>query len=160
MGKNGNGTNGRKHDIDDILEAVRGHGRYRDPETGRNQSSFGNMSVIATRLAVTRSTVYNYKNGLKTVEKAILEEREVLKDFAESQIARRIADGSDRMIEFYAKTQMRDRGYIQRQDIALAGVVDNMETLDDDERKRRIGAILDEVGFPAESGDDTDGATE
>lgn len=37
--------------------------------------------------------------------------KEQQKDYCEGMIFRRIKDGSDRMIIFYAQTQMKDRGY-------------------------------------------------
>jgi len=108
--------NAVKHDLQTVLDAVRGDGMWSrgDKET----SSFGNMTTIAKRLGVYRQTVYNYAKRWAAVRQAIEEERERKKDFVEDKMFQRIIEGSDTMMIFFAKTQMKDRGYVERTEIA------------------------------------------
>lgn len=43
--------------------------------------------------------------------------KELQKDFAESLILKKMKEGDTTMIIFYAKTQMKDRGYTERREI-------------------------------------------
>jgi len=98
-----------------VLDAVKGEGKFAPDKANALSSSFGNMSTIARRLKVTRRTVINYKNKWSTVKDAIESERDALKDFVEDRMAKRmLVDNSDTMIIFFAKTQMKDRGYVER----------------------------------------------
>lgn len=107
----------RKHELSDVLDAINGEGYWAQPK--KDTSSFGNIGVIARRLGVSRTTVYSYLNEWATAQKAVDEGRELLKDFAEGKIAQHISEGNVTMLIFYAKTQMKDRGYIERQDIGI-----------------------------------------
>jgi len=105
----------KKHQLKEVLNAIRGTGDWTE-----DGESFGNMSVIAKRLGVHRTTVEHYRDEWTTVKDEIYAGREKLKDAAENKIARKIIDGDTTMTIFYAKTQMRDRGYIERQEITGA----------------------------------------
>ncbi len=115
--KKGNTT---EHEVEIILDAINGTGYWEPREQGKITSSFGNIMAIAARLDVHRVTVYRYAKKWKSVENAIKEARELRKDLVEDKMLRRIMDGSDVMMIFFAKTQMKDRGYIERQEITGA----------------------------------------
>lgn len=106
------------HDLQTVLDAIKGEGRWRPEKQGVITNSFGNISNIAARLGVQRQTVYNYKKKWKAVEAAIHDALEMRKDFIEDRMLRRVMDGSDTMMIFFAKTQMKDRGYVERQEIS------------------------------------------
>lgn len=73
--------------------------------------SFGVMAVAARRLGVTRMTIWRYIRRYETCRKAREEGRERLKDLAESKLVEAIADREPWAIQFYLRTQGRDRGY-------------------------------------------------
>lgn len=78
------------------------------------KDSKGLISVIAGRLGVTERHVYNLLDKYATAKEARDNEREKLKDFVESRMLKKIEAGDTAMIIFYAKTQMKDRGYVER----------------------------------------------
>ena len=104
-----------KHSRETVLDAINGTGEF--SHKGKVTSSFGNVTVIANRLGVARTTVYVYAEKWSTVKTAIKEARETLKDFTENKIASEIMGGNTTMIIFFAKTQMKDRGYVERQEV-------------------------------------------
>ena len=88
------------------IEAVRG--------------SRGFITAIAKRIGCERSHVYNLQKKWPKFAQAIIDEREALKDFAESKLFGQIDDGNTTAIIFYLKTQAKDRGYIERQELTGA----------------------------------------
>jgi transposase len=89
--------------VQEVIEAIEG--------------SQGLITQVAKRLNCSRVTVYNYINRHKKVKQALIDEREKLKDFAESKLVQQIQEGNMTAIIFYLKTQAKDRGYIERQDV-------------------------------------------
>lgn len=86
------------------------------------QAANGVLTQAAKNLGCTRQTVYNYCERYVTVQAALDEAREVTKDFAESKLVQHIREGNVTALIFYLKTQAKDRGYVERQE--LAGVQD------------------------------------
>jgi hypothetical protein len=109
-----------KHERETVIEAVRGTGRWQSPDPAKDGSSFGNVTAIAKRLGVERQTVYGYMERWASVRQAVEDEREKRKDFVEDRMMKRIMEGSDTMIIFFAKTQMKDRGFVERQELTGA----------------------------------------
>lgn len=103
--------------METVIDAVRGEGQWRPEKPGMVASSFGNITTISRRLGIARETVYAYAKRWSTVAKAIDDERERRKDFVEDKMLERIMNGSDTMIIFFAKTQMKDRGYVERSEL-------------------------------------------
>lgn len=80
----------------------------------------GYVSKAADYLGCHVTTVYDYMNRYDTVKDAVKQVREKRHDFVENAIMRAIkADNVTAMI-FYAKTQMKDRGYVERQEVTGA----------------------------------------
>lgn len=84
------------------------------------RDSRGFVTVIAKRLGCSRRHVYNLRDKYVSVAEALEDEREKTKDWVESKIVQRMDEGSDTMLIFYAKTQMKDRGYVERQEVTGA----------------------------------------
>jgi hypothetical protein len=84
------------------------------------QDSKGFITTVAKRLGCTRGNVYALMNKFPTVEQAIKDERETLKDFAEGKLFQQIDDGNTTAIIFYLKCQAKERGYVERQEITGA----------------------------------------
>ena len=79
-------------------------------------NAHGLISVAARQLGTSRKTLHQMINTMPTVKEARDDAREALKDFAESKIYEEIKAGNTVMLIFYAKTQMKDRGYVERQE--------------------------------------------
>lgn len=107
----------KKHDLPTVLDAIRGKGRFSPPDPKKDGNSFGNASVVAKRLGVSRQTIHNYLNTWKTAKEAMEEARQTFGDFVEGKMAEEIMKGNTAMIIFYAKTQMKNRGYVERQQV-------------------------------------------
>jgi hypothetical protein len=78
--------------------------------------SKGFITQAAKRLGISRQQLHNLINKHPTVKEALIDAREEMKDFTESKLYQAISDGNPTMIIFYAKTQMKDRGYVERQE--------------------------------------------
>ena len=66
---------------------------------------------------VSRMTYYRYYNEDPEFREKADDIKELQKDFAESLILKKMKEGDTAMIIFYAKTQMKDRGYTERKEI-------------------------------------------
>ena len=81
------------------------------------ESSKGFVTVIADRLGVTPSYVYQLQKKFPTFRQAILDQREMMKDNAEGKLQSLINQENPTAIIFYLKTQAKDRGYVERQEV-------------------------------------------
>ena len=83
------------------------------------EKSLGVVSTACKAMGISRQTHYNW---LKDQEyKAAVEElSEVAVDFAESHLHKLIRDGNPAATIFFLKTKGKGRGYIERQEIAVA----------------------------------------
>jgi hypothetical protein len=81
------------------------------------RDSRGVVTTVAKRLNCTRQTVYRLIKKYATVKEALDDERESLKDFAEGKLLSQINEGNITAIIFYLKTQAKDRGYVEKQEI-------------------------------------------
>jgi len=77
----------------------------------------GYISQAAALLGCTTVTVYDYKKNFKSVEIAWNDIREKRHDFVESSLNTAIKDGNVTAMIFYLKTQARDRGWSEKQEI-------------------------------------------
>ena len=78
----------------------------------------GFVSKACDILRCSRTTWYRYEKKYITVQEKKAEIKDNRDDFVESQIMKKIKEGDTTMIIFYAKTQMKHRGYVERQEIA------------------------------------------
>lgn len=79
--------------------------------------SGGIKSTIAKRAGCTRKTLDKWIADNQQVREAYEEEREKLKDMCESKLVEGIQAGNPTLIIFYAKTQLKDRGYVERTEV-------------------------------------------
>jgi hypothetical protein len=84
-------------------------------EAIRNARGF--VSVAARQLGVSRSSVYNAINKHASVKEAVIDAREAMTDLAEGKLLGLINDENPTAIIFYLKTQGKDRGYVERQEL-------------------------------------------
>ena len=85
------------------------------------ENADGYVSKAASLLGCSSRTVYNYRDKYVTVAEAWINIRERRHDFVENALHKRIQSGSDTAIIFYLKTQAKDRGYIERQELDHSG---------------------------------------
>lgn len=83
----------------------------------------GFITQAAKSLGITRSHLHVLINRHPTIKEALTDAREEMKDFTEGKLSEGIEDGNATLIIFYLKTQAKDRGYIERQEIDHRGVI-------------------------------------
>jgi hypothetical protein len=83
------------------------------------RKSRGFVSTIAKRLGCERTYIYKLIEKYPTAKEALENEREGVKDFAEGKLIQQIDAGNVTAIIFYLKTQAKDRGYVEKQEISL-----------------------------------------
>lgn len=103
---NGNGHNGR-YTAAEVAEAI--------------TKSHGLITSTAKLLGCSRTTVYTYINRHPTLQRALEDAREEMKDYAEAALFRLIKRGNVAANIFYLKTQAQDRGYIERYQQEISG---------------------------------------
>jgi len=82
----------------------------------------GLLAAAARDLGVTRKTVYNYVKRYPTIAQAVQDARDTTLDMAEGQLMKAVRNGNVTAIMFLLKTVGRNRGYVERQEVA--GVTD------------------------------------
>lgn len=78
------------------------------------------LALVAStcrKIGITRGTFYNWYDDDKDFAERVDDIKELSKDSVEAKIYSKIKDGDTAMIIFYAKTKMKDRGYIERHEI-------------------------------------------
>ena len=91
----------RKYAVDKILEAIKGSG--------------WNISLVCKRLKCDRRTFLRAMDEHPEIKDALKDAEEEFGDLVESQMQQLIKEGNTTMIIFYAKTKMKDRGYVEEQ---------------------------------------------
>lgn len=81
------------------------------------QQRRGNIYLTCQATNINRALIYVWMRQDAEFEKAVREAREVRKDWIESQLDRKIAEGDTTAIIFACKTQCADRGYADKMQI-------------------------------------------
>ena len=93
-------------------------GKIRKSEVAKLLAEFGgNVSAVARKIGVARSTVYKYVTEQPALQRVMHDARETALDHAESSLLRAILNGEPWAVCFMLKTQGRQRGYVERQEI-------------------------------------------
>lgn len=102
----------------------------------------GIVSSACKAANVSRMTYYRWYNEDPDFREKADDIKELQKDFAESLILKKMKEGDTTMIIFYAKTQMKDRGYTERKEITgkdgedlIKGKEIDITKLSEEERK-------------------------
>ena len=82
--------------------------------------SRGLLSFAAQLLGCDRTTIYNYLEKWPDLKQVVADQREGLIDIAESRLLGNSDRGDTTAIIFFLKTQGRNRGYVERQEITGA----------------------------------------
>jgi hypothetical protein len=96
--------------------------RYKKPQLieAIAKSEFGNKSEISDYLGCDVKTFNNYLKRYPDIAEAYEYRKERQKDFVEGKLYSEIKKGNITAIIFYLKTQAKDRGYVERQEITGA----------------------------------------
>ena len=88
------------------------------------KKTFGNVSASCEAVGMSRTQYYRYmKNDAEFKEEIdLIEPNELILDFAENALMKRIASGDTTAIIFTLKTKGKKRGYIEKQEIGLTSV--------------------------------------
>ena len=84
--------------------------------------TFGNVAEACRITGIARSAFYRWKEEDKKFQKALeeVDPKESFKDFVELAAVKKIKEGDTAMIIFAAKSKLKDRGWIERQEITGA----------------------------------------
>lgn len=112
-----------------------------------------NSGIVASTCRacnISRFTYYKWYNEDPDFAEKADDVKELQKDFAESLILKKMKEGDTTMIIFYAKTQMKDRGYTERQELTgkdgadlLASQQVDISKLTDEQRKVLLSIGMD-----------------
>lgn len=97
------------------------HGYTAEEVVAAIEGSKGFVTIIGKRLGCSARHVYNLLDKYATARDALANEREGMRDFAEGMLYKRIEGGDTTAIIFYLKTQAKERGYVERQEVTGAG---------------------------------------
>ena len=84
------------------------------------EKSAGIVATACKAANISRFTFYDWLKKDADFAEKVDDIMEAQKDFVEAQILKKIKDGDTTMTIFYAKTKMKDRGYVERQEITGA----------------------------------------
>jgi len=81
------------------------------------EQAFGLVATTCRKVGISRSTYYKWRKDDSQFADKADEVKELQKDIVEALILKKMKDGDTAMLIFYAKTQMKDRGYVERTEI-------------------------------------------
>lgn len=82
------------------------------------RDTHGNITVAASSLRVSRQALYRYIEKYASLKAVLAECRETMKDHAESALYAKVLAGEAWAVCFFLKTQAKDRGYVERQEVS------------------------------------------
>lgn len=85
------------------------------------ERSLGIVTSACKDVGVSRDTFYRYYNEDSEFKKSVDDINNITLDFAETQLLKKIKEGSERSILFYMKYKARLRGYSDSIDITSGG---------------------------------------
>jgi hypothetical protein len=85
------------------------------------ERTLGIVTSACKDVGVSRDTFYRYYNEDEFFKKSVDDINNITLDFAETQLLKKIKEGSERSILFYMKYKARLRGYSDSIDITSAG---------------------------------------
>lgn len=96
------------------------------------EKSLGVVTTACKSVGIDRGTHYDWLAQDPKYAKAASEVGEISKDFVESKMLEGIKNGNATLMIFYAKTKMKDRGYVETV-INLNQSVNNLSELTDEQ---------------------------
>ena len=86
------------------------------------EKALGVVTVAARNTGIHRDTHYNWMLSDEEYKAKVAALREVAVDFAEAQLHKLIKEGNVAATIFFLKTQGKNRGYIERQEVTGAEI--------------------------------------
>lgn len=85
------------------------------------EKTFGNVSMSCKAVGMSRTQFYRYMKNDAGFKEEIdsIEPNELLVDFAENALMKRISSGDTTAIIFTLKTKGKKRGYVEKQEIGI-----------------------------------------
>jgi hypothetical protein len=113
----------------------------------------GNQAAVARHFGVTRQAVNKLVGSRADLRDACRDARESMKDEAESSLYKAVKSGESWAVCFFLKTQAKDRGYVERQELEHSGETANRliieeEVVSRDRRPPKTEAAPDAAGVP------------
>ena len=84
------------------------------------EKALGVITQACKAVGIHRSTHYDWMQTDDTYRAAVEDIQEVAVDFAESHLHKLIKEGNPAATIFFLKTKGKNRGYVERQEIAVA----------------------------------------
>ena len=84
------------------------------------EKALGIVTQACKVVGISRQTHYNWMNSDEDYKTAVEDLGDVALDFAESKLHKLIDSGNPAATIFYLKTKGKNRGYVERQEIAVA----------------------------------------
>lgn len=110
----------------------------------------GIVSSACKAAGISRMTFYRWYNEDPDFKEKVDDVKELQKDFCEALILKKMKDGDTTMLIFYAKTQMKDRGYTERRELVgkdgeslITKQKIDLEKLTDEQREVLLSIGLD-----------------
>ena len=86
--------------------------------------SLGVVTTACKNVGIANKTHYEWLKKDTEYAEQVEAIKDIALDFAESQLHKRMQNGSDTAIIFYLKTQGKKRGYIERTETELSGKIE------------------------------------
>ncbi len=108
-------------------------------------NSDGFVYLAAQALKCHANTVFNYLKRDEDLKAIVAQKRGEMVDTAERQLRKAILAGESWAICFFLKTQAKDRGYTERNEVtgANGGPIETRDGATVEERADRVAALLD-----------------
>lgn len=87
------------------------------------EKSLGIVTTAAKQVGIVRQTHYNWMKDDADYKQAVEDISDIALDFAESKLHKQIEKEDTTATIFYLKTKGKKRGYIEKQEIDLGGVL-------------------------------------
>lgn len=98
------------------------------------KKALGNISVACNNSGIERVTYYRWYESDPDFRAKADAVKEIRKDFIESALDKKIQEGDTTAIIFAAKTQCKDRGYVEKQELKVETEQPLFGFIDEDER--------------------------
>lgn len=85
------------------------------------EKSLGVVTTAAKSAGIDRQTHYNWMEKDPKYKAAVESIGDITLDFAESQLHKRMKEGSDAAIIFHLKTKGKKRGYVEKTEVEHSG---------------------------------------
>ena len=108
------------------------------------KESNGFISVAARRLGCSVTTVANYRDKYPEIQQVVDDIIDSKLDFAEGQLMANIKAGKEISLLFFLKTIGKRRGFIERQELDLRGMVKIdtiIDAMEPEQRERFIRSL-------------------